>query len=875
MTSPAKHEPKAGRKPASAVSRFRAPWSSTDTEAPGRGWPSAVAAAGGVPLSCLIASSVSLCAVLLTFAASAGAHTPQCRDAVDNDSDGKVDYPADPECSSPEGESEGAGAPPPPPPPPREGGRPYRASMVDHPDGQSWGARGAATGDLNGDGVNDLFVKGVGPQALCGPAIYALSGADRSELYRIDPPSCTGGFDVISPLGDVNGDAVLDVVLGTGFSGKEAYVFSGKNGALMHALVSPNTQGLFDGQDNDRFGDRVGNAGDITGDGRSDVLVGAPGTNAPTGCTVATDPDCRLGQGRAYVFNGATGRLERTLELPPDAEDVPAACGENGCSFGSAVQGPGDVDADGTQDQLVGASGAGAGHGRMYLFSGKTGALIRAIAPPETDAPRGGIFGFQEAAPRSPGDVNGDGHADLYGSNFEKDGTAGTFEGRAWVFDGSSCATPAGVCSVLYELRDPTPQQAGNFGWSMDSVDYDSDGTPDLYVGQAPHHGDTGEGGTAVFSGKDGSLLKVLDLPPEDRVPGDDNAKLGYFVAAPGDLNGDQAPDFVAGAEGKDIGEGREGALYAFLSSPFPAISLADVSVTEGDVGLSDAAFTISLSTVSDRPVSVDFATADNTATAPGDYTSQTGSLTFAPGEQSKTVAVKVVGDRLDEPDERFLMNLSNPVGGSIADPQGVARITDDDEPVNAFGGAGGAGLRAPGAPADGVRAPGAPGDLGCLQLRAGLRGKRLGPARLGRSRRRQRRRLATVPRRSRGGIDRYCLAGGGSLRIGYPTARLRRTLRRSERRRLGQRALLVLSSSTRFTASGVEPGSGADELRIRLRGERRLRVGRNVWYLARGSGATRVFRTRAGRVVEIGLADKRLTRNRRFAKRLLGAWRL
>jgi hypothetical protein len=254
------------------------------------------------------------------------------------------------------------------------------------------------------------------------------------------------------------------------------------------------------------------------------------------------------------------------LDLPA-TDRSPASCSADCGQFGNAVQGPGDVDGDGVADQLVDAPNAAGGQGRMYLFSGRTGELLHSIDTPEGD-PRGGLFGFQDVAPLAPGDVNGDGHPDLYAANFDKDGPTGPFEGRAWVFDGQSCATPAGSCRVLYELKDPTPQEAGNFGWSMDKTDYNSDGIPDLYIGQAPHHGGTGEGGTAVFNGKDGSLLKVLDVPVADRDPNDTNAKLGYFVIAPGDLNADGHPDFVAGAEGKDIGGGRQGALYSFLSQP-------------------------------------------------------------------------------------------------------------------------------------------------------------------------------------------------------------------------------------------------------------------------------------------------------------------
>src|SRR5205823_2184215 len=73
--------------------------------------------------------------------------------------------------------------------------------------------------------------------------------------------------------------------------------------------------------------------------------------------------------------------------------------------------------------------------GRLYLFSGATGALLARIDDP---APQAGVnFGFQDVAPFSPGDVNGDLFADVYGNGFQQIGPTGLAEGgRAWVFDG-------------------------------------------------------------------------------------------------------------------------------------------------------------------------------------------------------------------------------------------------------------------------------------------------------------------------------------------------------------------------------------------------------------------------------------------------------
>ena len=110
-----------------------------------------------------------------------------------------------------------------------------------------------------------------------------------------------------------------------------------------------------------------------------------------------------------------------------------------------------------------------------------------------------------------------------------------------------------------------------------------------------------------------------------------------------------------------------------------PAISIHDVSTAEGDGGTSTLAFTVSLDHASASVVTVEYATAGDTATAGTDYMAATGTLTFAAGETSKTFNVTIVGDTGYEPDERFYINLSNPTNASISDNQGIGTITNDD----------------------------------------------------------------------------------------------------------------------------------------------------------------------------------------------------
>jgi hypothetical protein len=110
-----------------------------------------------------------------------------------------------------------------------------------------------------------------------------------------------------------------------------------------------------------------------------------------------------------------------------------------------------------------------------------------------------------------------------------------------------------------------------------------------------------------------------------------------------------------------------------------PALSINDVTVTEGNAGTVNANFTVTLSPTSSGSVTVNWATADGTATQPSDYTAGSGALTFAPGEATKTVTVVVNGDTAAEPSETFVVNLTGASGASVSDGQGQGTITSDD----------------------------------------------------------------------------------------------------------------------------------------------------------------------------------------------------
>jgi hypothetical protein len=153
------------------------------------------------------------------------------------------------------------------------------------------------------------------------------------------------------------------------------------------------------------------------------------------------------------------------------------------------------------------------------------------------------------------------------------------------------------------------------------------------------------------------------------------------------DFDGDGYPELV-------VSESRPSAVpYCFSISvahndgiwtpPPPAITVSDVTITEGHSGTKSASFVVTLSGASTQPVSVAYTTANGTATAGSDYKSASGTLIIPAGQTTGTVSVLVNGDRVGEPNETFFVNLSSPANATIADGQAVGTIVDDEPRIS------------------------------------------------------------------------------------------------------------------------------------------------------------------------------------------------
>ncbi len=115
---------------------------------------------------------------------------------------------------------------------------------------------------------------------------------------------------------------------------------------------------------------------------------------------------------------------------------------------------------------------------------------------------------------------------------------------------------------------------------------------------------------------------------------------------------------------------------------PLPQINTSSISVLEGNSGTTNAVVTVTLNAASGQTVTVNYATADGTATQPSDYTSTSGTLTFTPGTVSQTITVPVIGDTLPEANEIFSVGLFGATNATINVPTSFVTITNDDVPV-------------------------------------------------------------------------------------------------------------------------------------------------------------------------------------------------
>jgi uncharacterized protein len=161
---------------------------------------------------------------------------------------------------------------------------------------------------------------------------------------------------------------------------------------------------------------------------------------------------------------------------------------------------------------------------------------------------------------------------------------------------------------------------------------------------------------------------------------------------------------------------------------------------------------------------------------------------------------------------------------------------------------------------------------LGCPTASGRLSGNTLGPARLGMTRAQVRKAFpdnSTSSTRGRAYMDFFCLSQSG-IRVGFPSASLLRSLRRSERSKFNGHVILELTANRTYALRGVRVGASVKAVARRLHASPAYKVGLNTWYLTPNGSSRGLLKSRHGKVEEIGIASKQLTGSRAAIRRFL-----
>ncbi len=383
--------------------------------------------------------------------------------------------------------------------------------------GEQFGSALSNAGDIDLNGVEDVMVG----SPLLG-VVYWYSGSSGAVLRQLAGERDRDKFGVaLSCCSDLDGDGVAEHFIGAPFAGSytgRAYLYDGFSGASIAVFTGENSS--------DEFGRAVADVGDVDADGVSDLGVGAPWFDS---------------RGAVYVYSGKTQQLLWRLVPPGYLE-----------KFGAAVSSLDDVDGDGHADVLIGAP-SGSGWGRAYVYSGRTGSVLKVFDP-------GRDLTFFGSAVDELDDL-------------DRDGTRDLIVGAQWMEQ-----------AVVYSGATGNPLRtysgSGCFGCSVAGVeDVNADGFEDFLVGELSSFvgGQHSVGEAFLYSGATLELMYTF----QGYNKGD---SLGFPVSSAGDFNVDGIPDLLIGATAFDTSSTRVGRVYVFSGLHLPGLQSVNPRRTRYDL---------------------------------------------------------------------------------------------------------------------------------------------------------------------------------------------------------------------------------------------------------------------------------------------------